>query len=93
MSPEQASGKRVDKRLDIWAFGCCLYEALTGEKAFAGETVTDTLAAVVNNEPDMAAVPARIRPLLHRCLTKDAASNRAASHNISKASFLVRPCV
>ena len=52
MSPEQARGKRVDKRTDIWAFGCCLYETLTGKKAFAGETVTDTISAVVRAEPD-----------------------------------------
>ncbi len=57
MSPEQARGKTVDKRTDIWAFGCCLYEALTGRKAFEGETVTDTLAAVVNREPDWDALP------------------------------------
>ena len=74
MSPEQARGKPVDKRADIWAFGCCLYETLTGEKAFKGETVTDTIAAVVKNEPDWEALhstPYRVRDLLRRCLQKD----------------------
>ena len=52
MSPEQARGKSLDRRTDNWAFGCCLYEALTGRKAFEGETVTDTLAKVVQNDPD-----------------------------------------
>ena len=75
MSPEQARGKPVDKRSDIWAFGCVLYEALTGRRAFAGETVTDIIAAVVKNEPDWSALPAdtpaHIRTLLVRCLQKD----------------------
>jgi serine/threonine protein kinase len=52
MSPEQARGKPLDKRSDIWSFGCLLYEALTGQKAFPGNTVTDTLAAVIEREPD-----------------------------------------
>ena len=75
MSPEQARGKPVDKRTDVWAFGCCLYEALTGRKAFSGETVTDTLAAIVKNEPDWKALPGhtpvKIRELMRRCLQKD----------------------
>ena len=70
MSPEQARGKTVDKRTDIWAFGCCLYEALTGKKPFAGDTVTDVLAAVVQNEPDYSAVTSPVRKLLRRCLEK-----------------------
>ena len=76
MSPEQAKGKPVDRRADIWAFGCVLYEMLTGQRAFDGETVTDVLAAVVRAEPDWSALPAStppsIRDLLRRCLTKDA---------------------
>ncbi|HEV2386423.1 MAG TPA: protein kinase [Candidatus Acidoferrales bacterium] len=76
MSPEQAKGKPVDRRADIWAFGCVLYEMLTGKPAFGGETVTDILAAVVRAEPDWAALPAEtpaaIRNLLQRCLRKDA---------------------
>jgi serine/threonine protein kinase/Tol biopolymer transport system component len=75
MSPEQACGKKVDKRSDIWAFGCVLYELLTGKQAFAGETVTETLAAVVKAEPDWTRLPrttpASIRVLLRRCLQKD----------------------
>ncbi len=75
MSPEQARGKPVDKRADIWAFGCILYEGLTGKMAFGGETVTDTLAAVVKAEPEWGDLPAaagpRVRELLRRCLEKD----------------------
>ena len=74
MSPEQARGKAVDQRTDIWAFGCCLYEALTGEKAFTGETVTDTLARIVERAPDWEALPENtprsMRRLLDRCLRK-----------------------
>jgi len=57
MRPEQARGKPLDKKTDIWAFGCCLYEALTGKRAFDGETVTDILAAVVKTEPDWESIP------------------------------------
>jgi serine/threonine protein kinase len=75
MSPEQAKGKVLDRRADIWAFGCVLYEMLTGKMAFHGETVTDTLAAVIKEEPDWsllpAATPIRVRVLLQRCLQKD----------------------
>ena len=76
MSPEQAKGKAVDKRADIWAFGCVLYEMLTGQRAFHGETATDTLAAVIRAEPDWAMLPpntpSNVTRLLHRCLEKDA---------------------
>jgi serine/threonine protein kinase/Tol biopolymer transport system component len=76
MSPEQAKGKIVDRRTDIWAFGCVLYEMLTGGPAFDGETVTDTLAAIVRAEPDWSRLPSqtpsKIRDLLLRCLRKDA---------------------
>ena len=75
MSPEQARGKPVDRRADIWAFGCVLYEMLTGCAAFAAATVTDTLAAVLDREPDWSVLPDKtppaIRKLLRRCLEKD----------------------
>ena len=75
MSPEQARGLPVDKRTDIWSFGCVLYEMLTAKRAFEGATVTDTLARVLDREPDWTQVPARtprsIRTLLERCLRKD----------------------
>jgi serine/threonine-protein kinase len=75
MSPEQARGKAVDKRADIWAFGVVLYELLTGRLAFAGETVSDTLAAVLKTDPDWGALPAGtpppLRRLLQRCLERD----------------------
>jgi Tol biopolymer transport system component len=75
MSPEQARGYSVDKRSDIWAFGCVLYEMLTGRLAFPGDTVSDTIAKILEGEPDWsalpAATPARVRRLLLRCLAKD----------------------
>jgi Tol biopolymer transport system component len=75
MSPEQAKGKPVDKRADVWAFGCLLYEMLAGKKAFDGEDVTDTLTAVMRDTPDWNALPAQtpstIRTLLRRCIEKD----------------------
>jgi hypothetical protein len=75
MSPEQARGKPVDKRTDIWAFGCVLYEMLTGHKAFARETFTDTLAAIIERDPEWKALPQATPPgiirLLRRCLEKD----------------------
>ncbi len=76
MSPEQARGKAVDKRADIWAFGCVLYEMLTGRAAFSGRDVTDILAAVIRSEPEWGNLPAnlhgRLREVLERCLKKDA---------------------
>ena len=75
MSPEQARGKPVDKRADVWAFGCVLYEMLTGRMAFPGETLSDTIAAVLTREPDWSALPeatpAGIRRLVRRCLERD----------------------
>ena len=75
MAPEQAKGRTVDKRADIWAFGAVLYEMLTGQRAFAGEDVSDTLANVLKTDPDWsrlpAAVPARVRLALRACLQKD----------------------
>jgi serine/threonine-protein kinase len=75
MSPEQARGKAVDKRTDIWAFGCVLYELLAGKRAFDGEDTTEILAAVVKTEPDWSQLPAgtpqAVRVVLKRCLQKD----------------------
>jgi len=71
MSPEQARGAAVDKRADIWAFGCVLYEMLTGKQAFRGETTSDILAAVLKEDPDWSRIPAKAHPLLRRCLVKD----------------------
>jgi serine/threonine protein kinase/dipeptidyl aminopeptidase/acylaminoacyl peptidase len=88
MSPEQARGKAVDRRADLWAFGCVLYEMLTRQRAFGGDTPTDVLAAVVTTEPDWtrlpAETPAAIRTLLRRCLEK----NRARRLDSAKAARL-----
>ena len=86
MSPEQARGKPVDKRSDIWAFGCVFYEMLTGKRVFEGETVSDTLVAILTKEPDWVALPERtptkMRDLLRRCLRRDV---RARLHDIADA--------
>ncbi len=75
MAPEQACGKPVDKRVDIWAFGCVLYECLTGRRAFAGGSISEVLAAVIEREPDYSKLPASaptfLRSLLIRCFAKD----------------------
>ena len=75
MSPEQARGLPVDKRTDIWAFGCVLYELLTGRRPFSGITPSDTLVAVLEHDPDMRMLPtntpAAVRSLMRRCLEKD----------------------
>jgi hypothetical protein len=86
MSPEQARGRAADKRADIWAFGCVLYECLTGNRAFEGETISDTLAHVLKSEPDWSALPAdaprSVQTLLRRCLQKDP---RNRLHDIADA--------
>jgi serine/threonine protein kinase len=75
MSPEQAKGRLVDKRSDVWAFGCVLYEMLTGKRAFGGDDVTETIAAVLLKEPDWTLlprlVPARVTAVIKRCLKRD----------------------
>ena len=75
MSPEQARGTPVDRRADVWAFGVLVYEMLTGQRAFPGEDMTDTLAAVVRSEPSWDALPETLSPTLRlyllRCLHKD----------------------
>ena len=87
MSPEQARGQAVDKRTDIWAFGCVLYEMLSGRPPFAGDTMSDTFVSILEREPDWAALPApetpaHIRTLLERCLRKDP---RKRLHDIADA--------
>jgi Tol biopolymer transport system component len=86
MSPEQARGKPVDKRTDIWALGCVLYEMLTGRQAFPGETASDTIAWILEREPDWHALPSaaplKVRELLQRCLRKD---ERDRLHDIADA--------
>jgi eukaryotic-like serine/threonine-protein kinase len=86
MSPEQARGLAVDKRTDIWAFGCVLFEMLTGRAVFEGDTATDILARVIDHEPDWTALPpdapGPIRTLLHRCLRKDP---RKRLHDVADA--------
>src|SRR5580765_7063717 len=90
MSPEQAKGRVADKRSDVWAFGCVLYEMLTGQRTFDGEDVSDTLAAVLRAEPDWTAlpedVPLAIRTLLQRCLVKDRAHRIT---DVAVAKFLL----
>ena len=86
MSPEQARGQAIDKRTDIWAFGCVLFEMLAGRRAFPGDTMSDTLVSILERDPDWAelppATPAAVRTLLDRCLRKDPA-NRL--HDIADA--------
>ena len=86
MSPEQARGQVVDKRTDVWAFGCVLYEMLTGRRAFSGETFSDIIAAILDREPDWAALPPALPPevsrLVRRCLQKDP---RRRIHDIADA--------
>ena len=86
MAPEQAKGKVVDKRADIWAFGCVLYEMLAGKRAFQGEDVSDTLAAVLRGDPDWALLPAALPPawlsLIKRCLERDPRRRVAAMSTV-----------
>jgi hypothetical protein len=90
MSPEQAKGRLADKRSDVWAFGCVFFEMLTGRRAFEGEDLTDTIAAVVRGEPEWSVlpldVPAHMRLLLKRCLEKD---RRLRVSDIGVARFLM----
>src|SRR5262249_44961514 len=75
MSPEQARGQEVDRRTDIWAFGCVLYGVLTGKRAFRGETLQNTVQAILESEPDWTSLPPKTPPniinLIKRCLEKD----------------------
>jgi eukaryotic-like serine/threonine-protein kinase len=90
MSPEQAKGRAADKRSDVWAFGCVLYEMVTGRRAFEGEDISDTLAAVLRGEPEWTALPAKLSPaigaLLRGCLDKD---RRRRVADLSTARFII----
>ena len=86
MSPEQAKGKPADKRSDIWAFGCVLYEMLTGERSFQGDDVAETLASIIRAEPDWGALPPaldeRVAILIRRCLDRNARQRRQSIADI-----------
>jgi Tol biopolymer transport system component len=86
MAPEQAKGKRVDKRADIWSWGVVLYELLTGRRMFRGDDAADTLAAVLKEVPDLEPVPAQVRKLLRRCLERDP---KQRLRDIGEARFLL----
>ncbi len=90
MAPEQAKGRAADKRCDVWAFGCVLYEMLTGERAFQGEDISDTLAAVLRGDPDWDALPKDLSPaiatLVRKCLEKD---RRRRIGDVSTIRFLL----
>ena len=92
MSPEQARGRPVDRRTDIWSFGCVVYEMLTGRSAFRGETIADTAAAILGRDPDWTVLPRdcpeRIRLMLQRCLSKDP---RHRLRDIADARFELDP--
>ncbi|HSG01524.1 MAG TPA: protein kinase, partial [Vicinamibacterales bacterium] len=94
MSPEQARGRSVDRRTDVWAFGCVLYEMLTGRPAFRGATSTDTIVAVLEREPELSvlpgSVPESIRRLVRRCLQKDA---RRRLRDIADASIEIEDVI
>ena len=91
MAPEQARGQAADRRSDLWAFGCVLFEMLTGRRAFDGDDASDTMAAVLRAEPDWGALPADVPPavtvMLHRCLEKD---RRTRSVDAGAAAFVLR---
>ncbi len=94
MSPEQAKGKPADRRADIWAFGVLLYELLTGQRAYAGETASEAIAHVITRDPAWQALPAatpeRLRHLLRRCLTKDP---RARLQAIGEVRIVIEDCI
>ena len=92
MSPEQARGKPVDKRTDVWAFGCVLYEMLTGRVPFAGDTISDTIAAILGREPEWSTpqTPASLRRVLQRCLEKDP---RRRLHDIADARIEIEDVI
>ncbi len=92
MSPEQARGQKVDRRTDIWAFGCVLFEMLSGKQAFGGATISDSIAAILDRDPDWTklppAAPPTVRRLLQRCLEKDP---QRRLRDIGEVPFLLAP--
>lgn len=93
MSPEQARGKPVDKRTDVWAFGCVLYEMLTGTRAFEGEDVSETVASVLSGEPDWARLPAEVPESLRRLLRRSFDKNaRQRLRDIGEARVALERC-
>ena len=104
MSPEQAKGKAVDRRADIWGFGCVLYECLTGTRAFQGDTITETVASILKSEPDWTLLPAEtppsVRAVLKQCLQKDPkerlhdiADARIEMQDVTLRDFEIQPVV
>src|SRR5215469_15090362 len=86
MAPEQAKGKKVDRRADIWSWGVVLYELLTGDRMFKGDDAADTLAQVLTKKPNLERVPLQVRKLLTRCLEKDP---KQRLRDIGEATFLL----
>src|SRR4029079_1363538 len=90
MSPQQAKGRPVDKRSDVWAFGCVLYEMLAGRRALNGDDVSDVLASVLKSDPDWSGMPGNVPPhvvnLLKKCLAKDC---KARIPDVSAVRFLL----
>jgi serine/threonine protein kinase len=95
MAPEQARGRVVDRRTDIWAFGAVLFEMLTGTRAFPGEDITDTLAAVVRADPDWSLLPTNLSPtlvvFLRRCLQKDPKQRIGDIRDVPRGNTSSRP--
>ncbi|HJZ98058.1 MAG TPA: protein kinase [Candidatus Solibacter sp.] len=91
MAPEQVKGKPADRRSDIWAFGCVLAEMLTGKSLFPGEGISEILASVIKDQPDLAAVPAHLRPMVERCLRKDGRTRWQAIGDVRIALEEARP--
>jgi serine/threonine protein kinase len=91
MAPEQARGKPVDARADIWAFGVVLFELITGDRLFKGDDLTETLASVVKEQPDLSAVPQRARRLLDACLQRDPRKRLQSIGDVARGVFSVAP--
>ena len=88
MAPEQAQGRSADRRVDVWGFGVVLYEMVTGERPFRGDSVQETLAAVLTADPEWTRVPPPVRPLVRACLERDPARRL---RDIADHRFLLAP--